>query len=70
MPMTPEERHNLVSRANKCRLELGLEIARVSLEPWLMDRPKLLQLYNELAEVDRALCAEVDWPRPRTVGGA
>jgi hypothetical protein len=65
MALTPEQRYDLVKRANAARLALGLEISHVSVSPWLLDREKLMRLFNDMCEVDRALCAEVDGPRPR-----
>jgi hypothetical protein len=63
MAMTPEERHNIVTRAIECRRALGVELARVCAEPWLLQREVVMELYHELCEVDRVLCAEVDWPQ-------
>ena len=65
MPLTPQQRYDLVTRANACRLALGLEISRICSTPWLLERNALMRLYNDMCEADRALCAEVDWPRPR-----
>lgn len=63
--LTPEQRRALVERASACRLALGLEISHASVQPWLLDRERLLNLYNELCEVDRVICAEFEWPSPR-----
>lgn len=62
MQLTPEQRHDLVTRASDARLALGLEIAHVSVQPWLMDRDRLVKLYNDLCDIDRTICAEFDWP--------
>lgn len=62
MALTPEQRHDLVTRATHARVALGLEISRVSIQPWLLEREKLLKLYNDLVEIDRVLYAHFDWP--------
>lgn len=65
MGLTPEQRHDLITQAMEARLALGLYISKVSVQPWLLERDAILALYNNLAELDRLIYLEMEWPSPR-----
>lgn len=64
--MTPQERHDLVTKAIYDMRDLGLSLVPVtSYQAWKVDGDKVKAEYEKLCATVRLMMREIDWPGER-----